>query len=273
MEIAILACLILLNGLFAMSEVALLMARRSRLASLAAQGDGLAAAAARLAEQPTRFLSTIQIGITSIGLLNGIVGEAIFAAPLAAWLREQGLEPRYSGVIATGVVVLSITYFSIILGELVPKRLGQHNAEGIARLVAWPMRSLAWIAGPFVHLLAFSTDAVLKPLLRLLRIKPQGRRRAAALGGGDPHRHPGVLPCAAEKARLDPRQPVRGGGSHGRGRDGAARADRGDPDGRRPGYPGAAVDHQLPPPAAGVPGAMATRWRACCTCARSWGCW
>jgi Mg2+/Co2+ transporter CorB len=173
MEIAILASLILLNGLFAMSEVALLMARRSRLTSLAAQGDGLAAAAARLAEQPTRFLSTIQIGITSIGLLNGIVGEAIFAAPLAAWLREQGVEPRYSGIIATATVVVSITYFSIILGELVPKRLGQHNAEGIARLVAWPMRALAWIAGPFVHLLSISTDAVLKPLLRLLGIKPQ----------------------------------------------------------------------------------------------------
>src|SRR5688572_27605369 len=137
MELAILALLILLNGLFAMSEVALLMARRSRLTSLAAQGDALAAAAARLAEQPTRFLSTIQIGITSIGLLNGIVGEAIFAVPLAAWLREQGVEPRYSGIIATALVVVSITYFSIILGELVPKRLGQHNAEGIARLVAW----------------------------------------------------------------------------------------------------------------------------------------
>jgi Mg2+/Co2+ transporter CorB len=173
MELAILACLILLNGLFAMSEVALLTARKSRLASLAAQGDPLAAAAAKLAAEPTHFLSTIQIGITSIGLLSGIVGEAIFAAPFALWLQAQGLESKASSLVATGVVVLTITYFSIIFGELVPKRLGQHNAEGIARLVAWPMRALALASAPFVHLLAASTDAVLRPLLRLLRIRPQ----------------------------------------------------------------------------------------------------
>jgi len=173
MELAILACLILINGLFAMSEVALLTARKSRLATLAAHGDGLAAAAIKLAGEPTRFLSTIQIGITSIGLLNGIVGDAIFSGPLATWLQTQGLESRPSGFVATGLVVITITYFSIVLGELVPKRLGQHNAEGIARLVAWPMRALARISAPFVHLLSASTDALLKPLLRLLRIRPQ----------------------------------------------------------------------------------------------------
>lgn len=173
MELAILACLILLNGLFAMSEVALLTARKSRLATLAAHGDGLAASAARLAGEPTRFLSMIQIGITSIGLLNGIVGDAILSGPLAAWLRAQGLEAKLSGYAATGIVVVVITYFSIVLGELVPKRLGQINAEGIARLVAWPMRALARLAAPFVHLLAASTDALLRPLLRLLRIRAQ----------------------------------------------------------------------------------------------------
>lgn len=174
MELAILALLILLNGLFAMSEVALLMARKSRLASLASHGDRLAAAAARLAAEPTRFLSTIQIGITSIGLLSGIVGEATLAAPLSLWLQAQGLlEPKASGLVATGLVVITVTYFSIILGELVPKRLGQHNAEGIARLAAWPMRALALAASPFVHLLSASTDALLKPLLRLLRIREQ----------------------------------------------------------------------------------------------------
>ena len=172
MELAILALLIVINGLFAMSEVALLTARRSRLRSLAEHGDSLAAAAVRLAEEPTRFLSTIQIGITSIGLLSGIVGEAIFAAPFALWLQAQGLEAKASGLLATGAVVLTITYFAIIFGELVPKRLGQHNAEGIARLVAWPMRLLAMVSAPFVHLLSASTDAVLKPLLRLLRIRP-----------------------------------------------------------------------------------------------------
>lgn len=173
MEILILASLILLNGVFAMSEVALLTARMSRLATLADQGDPLATAAVKLSKEPTRFLSTIQIGITSIGLLNGIVGEAVFAAPLSAWFQSLGLEQKASSIIATAVIVLVITYFSIVVGELVPKRLGQHNAEGIARLVAWPMRSLAMISAPFVHLLSASTDAILKPLLRLLRIRPQ----------------------------------------------------------------------------------------------------
>jgi Mg2+/Co2+ transporter CorB len=172
-EIVILASLILLNGFFAMSEVALLTARRSRLATLAGQGDALASAAVKLGEEPTRFLSTVQIGITSIGLLNGIFGEAVLAAPLGTWLQSLGLEEKASGFLATAIVVVSITYVSIVVGELVPKRLGQHNAENIARLVAWPMRTLARISAPFVHLLSVSTDAILTPLLRLLRIRPQ----------------------------------------------------------------------------------------------------
>lgn len=172
MEILILACLILLNGVFAMSEVALLTARRPRLAALAKQGDALAAAAAKLAQQPTRFLSTIQIGITSIGLLSGIFGEAALAPPLAAWLQSLGMEQKASGGLATAVVVISVTYFSIVAGELVPKRLGQHNAERIARIVALPMHSLAQVSGPFVYLLSASTNAVLNPLLKLLGIRP-----------------------------------------------------------------------------------------------------
>jgi len=173
MELLILACLILLNGAFAMSEVALLTARRSRLATLAKRGDTRAAAAVKLSEQPTQFLSTIQIGITSIGLLTGIFGEAVLATPLAAWLQTLGLEPKFSSAAATAIVVISVTYVSIVAGELVPKRLGQHNAEGIARLVAWPMRSLALVSAPFVQLLAVSTNAVLRPLLKLLRIERQ----------------------------------------------------------------------------------------------------
>jgi magnesium and cobalt exporter, CNNM family len=173
MEIVLLACLILLNGAFAMSEVALLTARRPRLAALAKHGDALAASAAKLAADPTRFLSTIQIGITSIGLLNGIIGEAVFAAPIDAWLRSAGLEPKVSGIVATALVVITVTYVSIVVGELVPKRLGQYNAEGIARLVAWPMRSLAVLSAPFVHLLSASTHAILNPLLRLLRIRTE----------------------------------------------------------------------------------------------------
>ena len=173
MEILVLAFLILLNGMLAMSEVALLTARRPRLATAAQHGDVLAAAALDLAASPTRFLSTIQIGITSIGLLNGIFGEAVLAEPLAAWFQSLGLDPRASRISATALVVISITYVSIVIGEIVPKRLGQHNAEAIAKLVAWPMRSLAVISAPFVHLLSASTDAILNPLLKVLRIRPQ----------------------------------------------------------------------------------------------------
>lgn len=173
MDVLIVISLILLNGLFAMSEVALLTARRSRLETLANGGDALAAAAIKLSADPTRFLSTIQIGITSIGLLNGIFGEAVFAAPLSAWFQSLGFESQPSNIAATTVIVVSITYASIVIGELVPKRLGQHNAESIARLVAWPMRTLATITAPFVHLLAKSTNAILKPLLRLLGIRTQ----------------------------------------------------------------------------------------------------
>jgi Mg2+/Co2+ transporter CorB len=172
MEIAILACLILLNGVLAMSEVAVLTSRRTRLATMAANGDGLASAAMRLVEAPTRFLSTVQIGITSIGILNGIIGEAALAAPVAVWLRSLGVEQKMSAVLATGTVVVSVTYVSIVIGELVPKRLGQHNSEAIARLIAWPMRLLARISAPFVSLLSLSTDAILKPLLVLLRVRP-----------------------------------------------------------------------------------------------------
>jgi Mg2+/Co2+ transporter CorB len=173
MTVALLFFLILLNGAFAMSEVALLTARRPRLAAMAKSGDRLAAAALRLSEDPTRFLSTIQIGITSIGLLNGIVGESVLAGPLTAWLVAQGFDPKWSGWVATASVVVAITYLSIVVGELVPKRLGQHNAEKIARLVALPMHALATASAPFVHLLSGSTNALLRPLLRLLRIRPQ----------------------------------------------------------------------------------------------------
>jgi Mg2+/Co2+ transporter CorB len=181
MDIVLLGFLILLNGLLAMSEVALLTARQPRLVALARQGDTMAASAARLAADPTRFLSTIQIGITSIGLLNGIVGEAVLAAPLALWLQEQGLRPKPSAVVATTVVVVVVTYLSIVVGELVPKRLGQVNAEGVARLVAWPMHALALASAPFVHLLSASTRALLNPLMRALGIHPEDGGAAQAL--------------------------------------------------------------------------------------------
>ncbi|NMG28835.1 hemolysin family protein [Aromatoleum evansii] len=161
MEIIVLIALILLNGVFAMSEIALVTARRARLARLAEDGDAAAVVAIKLGEEPTRFLSTIQIGITSIGILNGIVGEAALAAPLAMWLQELGLAQRPSEIGATVLVVVVITYVSIVVGELVPKRIGQINPEGIARLVARPMNALSVASRPFVRLLSWSTALLL----------------------------------------------------------------------------------------------------------------
>lgn len=163
MEIAILFGLILLNGAFAMSEIALITARRMRLQRLADEGDGGAAAAVQLGEDPNRFLSTVQIGITSIGILNGIVGEATLAKPFGHWLQDvAGVPENISGYLATGLVVISVTYFSIVLGELVPKRLGQILAEPIARMVARPMLWMSMITKPFVKLLSGSTQIVLR---------------------------------------------------------------------------------------------------------------
>ena len=167
MEIAILFALILLNGAFAMSEIALVTARKARLQRLVDEGDSSAIAAVKLGQDPTRFLSTIQIGITSIGVLNGIVGEAALAPPLAQWLMTLGMEAQYASYAGTGLVVVLITYFSIVLGELVPKRLGQANPEAVARLVAKPINFLAMATKPFVRLLSGST----KGLLRLLGVK------------------------------------------------------------------------------------------------------
>jgi Mg2+/Co2+ transporter CorB len=174
MEILVLVFLILLIGAFAMSEVALLTARKPRLAAAAKHGDRLAAAAVSLSEQPTRFLSTVQIGITCVTLLSGIYSNEIFSGPLATWLQATfALDERLSGIVSFVVVITLVTYVSIVVGELVPKRLGQHNAENIARLAAWPMRGLAAISAPFVTLLSRSTDAILNPLLKLLGIRPE----------------------------------------------------------------------------------------------------
>ena len=167
MEIAILFALICLNGVFAMSEIALVTARKARRQKLIDEGDSGAAAAVKLGEDPTRFLSTIQIGITSIGVLNGIVGEAALAVPMAMWLVSLGVPDAYASFIATGIVVLTITYFSIVVGELVPKRIGQSYPETFARLVARPINFLALATKPFVILLSASTRA----LLRLMGVK------------------------------------------------------------------------------------------------------
>lgn len=164
MEILFLIALVVLNGLFAMSEIALVTAKHGRLTRLAEDGDGAAAVALQLHDKPTRFLSTIQIGITSIGILNGIVGEAVLAEPFARWLQRYGMEEEVSRIASTALVVVVVTYVSIVIGELVPKRIGQFHPESIARLVARPMLFLSLLTRPFVQLLSFSTDALLRLL-------------------------------------------------------------------------------------------------------------
>src|SRR5881392_3696781 len=142
MDVVLIIVLTLLNGVFAMSEMALASSRKALLLGMAEEGDGGAHAALRLLEHPTRFLSTVQVGITATGILNGIVGEAAFSAGLAAWLQEIGVATRFAGVAATAIVVAIITFITIIFGELVPKRIGQLYPEKVARLAARPM---AWL--------------------------------------------------------------------------------------------------------------------------------
>ncbi|MEI6651887.1 MAG: hemolysin family protein [Chlorobiaceae bacterium] len=169
MEILFLFVLIIINGLFAMSEIALVTAKRSRLSKLAEDGDKSAAVAIKLGHDLTSFLSTIQIGITSIGILNGIVGEGVLAGPLAIRLQTFGMSAESSHILSTVVVVLSITYVTIVIGELVPKRLGQLNPERIACLVSRPMFTISTITHPFARLLSASTHTV----LRLMGTYPQ----------------------------------------------------------------------------------------------------
>ena len=166
MDVALLLFLILLNAMFAMSEMALTASRKARLAVMAEAGEPGAVAAQVLHENPTKFLSTVQIGITSIGVLNGIVGEAAFSAPLAEWLHLSlpMLSVRAAGISATALVVLIITFLTIIFGELVPKRVGQMYPERVAVLVARPMNMLSTAARPFVWLLTACTQTTLRLL-------------------------------------------------------------------------------------------------------------
>ena len=170
MDVAILLALIAINALFAMAEVALLTAKRSKLQRMVDAGDRQAAAALELGEDPNRFLSTVQVGITTIGILNGVVAESALSAPFAAWLESMGVAAQTSGWLASTLIVVIITYLSIVFGELVPKRIGQSNPEPIARIVAKPMLALAQIARPLVKLLSGSTQV----LLRMVGIRNAG---------------------------------------------------------------------------------------------------
>lgn len=172
MEFLLVLFLTALNGIFAMSELALTVSRKARLTAMAEEGDKGAQASLTLLDNPNQFLSTVQVGITSIGVLNGIVGEAAFSGGLAHWLMILGLTEKVAALSATALVVTLITFTTIIFGELVPKRIGQLYPEQVSRWVARPMLWLARAAGPFVHLLSSTTGAVLK----LLRIDTNAAR-------------------------------------------------------------------------------------------------
>ncbi len=165
MDLALLVFLILLNALFAMSEMALTAARKARLTVMVESGEPGAQAAMSLHEHPTQWLSTVQIGITSIGILNGIVGDAAFSAPLALWLQSTlTFHPGAARLSATALVVVIVTFMTIIFGELVPKRIGQMHPETVARLAARPMQWLSTAVRPFVGLLSACTEATLRLL-------------------------------------------------------------------------------------------------------------
>ncbi len=163
-EILLVLLLILANGLFAMAEMALVSARRARLQTRAEDGDAGAQAALELAEDPNRFLSTVQIGITLIGILSGAIGGATISEYLAEFLRTVTWLAPYADAISLGLVVLVITYFSLVLGELAPKRLALRDAERIAARLSRLMRALSNATAPLVRFLSRSTEAVLRLL-------------------------------------------------------------------------------------------------------------
>lgn len=168
LEIVFILLLLIANGVFAMSELAVVSARKSRLEQRAENDDRAAQTALELANEPGSFLATVQIGITLIGILAGAVGGGAVAAALQRLIEGLPLIGRYSGPISLGVVVLIITYLSLIIGELVPKRLALHNPEGVASTVAPTMKRMSQLTAPLVRLLSASTDTV----LRLFRLQP-----------------------------------------------------------------------------------------------------
>lgn len=162
--------LIVANGVFAMAEIAVVSARKARLQRRAEQGDARARVALELANAPDQFLSTVQVGITLVGVLAGAFGGASLAGPLGEWLNGFERIAPHGPKLAIGIVVALITYLSLIIGELVPKRVALNDPERIASLVAKPMRWLSTIASPFVWFLSWSSSLV----LRAFGLKPSG---------------------------------------------------------------------------------------------------
>jgi putative hemolysin len=167
-EFALIVLLILVNGFFSMSEIAMVSARKARLQQRAEEGDSAADTALQLAKAPNRFLSTTQIGISLIGILVGALGGTTIAEHLAGLLQKVTFLAPYANGISLVFVVLVVTYFSLVLGELIPKRLALNNPERVAIIVSRPMRFLSRITAPIVHILSFSTDLG----LRLLGVRP-----------------------------------------------------------------------------------------------------
>src|SRR5688572_9602241 len=164
LDIAFLLTLILINGALAMSEIAVISARPARLMELAENGRAAAKRALKLASEPTKFLSTVQVGITAIGILSGAIGEATVAIRLRAVLERAPMLAPHAEPLSVGVMVLVLTYVSLILGELVPKRLALTRPEWIATVVAAPMQALATASKPMVWVLMRSTDAIVRLL-------------------------------------------------------------------------------------------------------------
>lgn len=163
-EVLIILALILANGVFAGTELAILGAKRGRLEQHAADGSPGARAALRLQDDPNRFLSSVQVGITLIGVLTGAFGGATFASQLAPLLRELPYVGAYADPLALGLIVVLITYLTLVFGELVPKRIALLKSEAYATMIAPPMTMIARLASPLVGLLAFSTQLVLRLL-------------------------------------------------------------------------------------------------------------
>ncbi len=164
LEVILIFLLIILNGVFAMAELALVSARKVRLQQRADDGDRGARAAIELAEDPNRLLSTVQVGITLVGILVGAVGGATVAERLAEQLNDVPWLADIASGLALAIVVLLSTYFSLVIGELIPKRLAMNNPEKVATALSQPMRVLAVITTPVIKLLSWSTNAGLRIL-------------------------------------------------------------------------------------------------------------
>ena len=165
-DLIIIICLILLNGVFSMSEVALISARKSKLSSDSKNGNRSASVALELANEPDKFLSTVQIGITLIGILTGLFSGATIATDLGEYLASIGVAPKLALNLSKVLIVAIVTYLSIVVGELVPKRIGLGRADTIAKLVAPAMKLLSVVTFPIVWLLSVSTAGIVK-LFRL----------------------------------------------------------------------------------------------------------